>query len=120
MIFNRDALTVVASEIAQTQLNSVSVTFMNLTRREFDPENCSECLILVDLHVLCIRDVSRDQETYVDSMVTYDPVYIKVCIAVELRTHGHILLPLVEVDLTNSFVSECLSVLYSLLHKPSI
>ena len=56
----------------------MTVTFLNLTRHEFEAENCSECFILVDLHLVCVSDVPRDLDTYINSSVTYDPVYIQV------------------------------------------
>ncbi len=66
-------------EINETFHDMVIVTFKNLSRREFSPENCSvECSLLIDLDVLCIDDEAANQDLPVASSMTFDPVNLEV------------------------------------------
>lgn len=53
------------------------VSFLNL-ESELGDGNCFECFVLIDIHFLTVRDEEKNQVSFINALVAYDPLLIEV------------------------------------------
>lgn len=79
-IIHRTDITFAGDPVIELLSDRALVTFVNLTRFDFEAEaeNCSQCFILIDVHFIAVLAVEAIQLSAISVTVTYDPAFIHI------------------------------------------